>query len=88
MERETCLAQQRIERLIVQREINDIHQMYFAQHEQNKKEVVHQETENNALRLIVLYKGSTPRAVDAARYARVRKNKTKREGGIKKRPMI
>ena len=35
-----------------------------------------------------VYKGSAPRAADAARYARARKTTTKCEGGRKKRPMI
>ena len=34
-----------------------------------------------------VYKGSAPRAGDAARYARARKNTTKSEGG-RKRPMV
>ena len=38
---------------------------------------------------VVIYKGSAPRAADAARYARARKNATKTcKGGRKRRPMI
>ena len=37
----------------------------------------------------IIYKGSAPRAADAARYARARKILTNKcEGGSKKRPMI
>ena len=38
--------------------------------------------------MVVTYKGSAPRAADAARHARARKNTTKCEGGRKKRAMI